>query len=76
MFVVEVPREPLEETYIRNFLVLHIIRIPDFIISLIPLYGRTAHYISPTIKILAQDKRFTQILRKVKNKFDETMSTF
>ena len=76
MFVVEVPTEPIEETYIRNFLVLHVIRIPDFIISLIPLYGRTTHYISSTTKILAQDKRFTQILRKVKNKFDETMSTF
>ena len=69
-FAIDIPTQPLEETYLRSFLISHIVRIPNFIISLIPLYG-TPDNIPPFIEILAQDKRFTQILRKVNNKFDE-----
>lgn len=69
-FAIDIPTQPLEDTYLRSFLISHIMRIPNFIISLIPLYGKP-DYTPPFIEILAQDKRFTQILRKVNNKFGE-----
>jgi hypothetical protein len=76
-FVVEVPTDPLEDTYIHDFLILHVTQIPNFIISLVPLYGKTVHIsLWPTIKILAQDKRFIHTLGKVKKKFDRLYDGF
>ena len=60
----------LEEVYMITFLISYIVSIPKFIISLIPLYGMYSP--TPYMKVLRQDKRFTQTLRKVKYQFDKT----
>jgi hypothetical protein len=74
-FILEIPTQPLEEVYLRSFLISHVLRIPNFILSLIPLYG-SADNVPPFLEILAQDKRFGQALGKVKRKFDETFELF
>jgi hypothetical protein len=70
-FTTDISIRLLEESYLESFLISHVVRLSKFIISFMPLYGRPDS-IPPYMEILAKDKRFTQVLRKVKTKFDET----
>lgn len=67
-FIVEVPTIPLELHYILNFLISNQRHIPEFVVSLISNYA--PYSLAPTFKILGQDERFTEALKKTKNQFD------
>lgn len=63
-------KKRVKEQYIIPFLISYLMSVPKFIISLIPLYGIYSPL--PDMKVLGQDKRFTQMLRKTKYRFDRT----
>lgn len=63
--------ERLEDWYVRTFVIYHIAAyMTKFIISLVPFYGMDL--VTPTLKILGQDRRFTNALKRIKNRFDRS----
>lgn len=63
--------ERLEDWYMKTFVIYHIAAyMTKFIISLVPFYGMDL--VTPTLKILGQDKRFTSTLNRIKNQFDRS----
>jgi len=63
--------ERLEDWYVRTFVIYHIAAyMTKFIISLVPFYGMDL--VTPTLKILGQDRRFTNALKRIKNRCDRS----
>jgi hypothetical protein len=63
--------EPLKYWHMKIFINYHIAAyMTKFIISLVPLYG--IHLISPTLRVLGKDKKFTKMLKKIKYRFDRS----
>lgn len=63
--------EQLEDWHMKMFINYHIAAyMTKFIISLVPLYG--IHLVSPTMRVLGRDKKFTKALKKIKFRFDRS----